>query len=139
VAERAMYWGGFPWQEAHDSLGLTESGTDWVLGEGRVGGQYGHQTYILLGNTTQTQARVTITYLRENGKPTIVKDYFVNPTSRLSISVNALVPELQNESFGARVTVTNGVGILVERAMYWDAEGMIWAGGTNATGKRLTP
>ena len=47
------------------------------------------------------------------------------------------VPELQNEEFGAVVEVTNGVGISVERAMYSDALGQIWAAGTNALATRL--
>ena len=43
-----------------------------------------------------------------------------------------MVPELQNESFGARIEVTNNVPIAVERSMYWNAEGRFWAGGSNA-------
>ena len=42
------------------------------------------------------------------------------------------MPELQNESFGARIDVTNGVPIAVERSLYWNANGVFWAGGTNA-------
>jgi hypothetical protein len=42
------------------------------------------------------------------------------------------VPELQNESFGATIQVTNGVAIAVERSLYWNANGVLWAGGTNA-------
>jgi hypothetical protein len=33
--------------------------------------------------------------------------------------------------------VTNGVPIFIERALYWNAEGVVWAGGTNVTGTRL--
>ena len=42
------------------------------------------------------------------------------------------MPELRDESFGARIEVTNGVPIAVERSLYWDANGIFWAGGTNA-------
>ena len=45
-----------------------------------------------------------------------------------------MAPELQNESFGARVTVTNDVPIAVERSMYWNVNGVFWQGGTNAVG-----
>jgi hypothetical protein len=41
-------------------------------------------------------------------------------------------PELADESFGALIEVTNGVGIVVERAMYSDALGVEWAAGTDA-------
>jgi hypothetical protein len=31
----------------------------------------------------------------------------------------------------------NGVPIVVERAMYWDANGVHWSGGTNETGVKI--
>ena len=61
-----------------------------------------------------------------------MKTYTVPPTSRFNIDVKTAVPELQNESFGARIEVTNGVPIAVERSLYWNANGVFWAGGTNA-------
>ena len=39
--------------------------------------------------------------------------------------------------FAAVIEVTNGVEIAAERAMYWDAGGQDWAGGTSATATRL--
>jgi hypothetical protein len=33
--------------------------------------------------------------------------------------------------------VTNGVGIMVERSMYWNANNTFWSGGTNTTAARL--
>jgi hypothetical protein len=45
------------------------------------------------------------------------------------------VPELTNGQFGA--LITSDQPIAVERALYWDANGQIWAAGTNATGTRL--
>jgi hypothetical protein len=143
VAERSMYWGGenaanpLQWTEGHNSMGLTAPGTRWLLAEGRVGGPLAHQTYILLGNpSTTAAATVTITYLRVDGT-TVAKDYIVPPTSRASVFVNGVVPELQNEAFGATVVVTNSVPIFVERSLYWGADGTIWAGGTNAVATRL--
>ena len=47
------------------------------------------------------------------------------------------MPALQDEAFGAKVEVTNGVGIVVERSIYWNAGGVVWAGGTNVTATRL--
>jgi hypothetical protein len=139
VSERSMYWPGavLPWGEAHNSAGITELGTAWALAEGRVGGAHNFHTFILLGNPQSTAAQVTVTYLRENGAVPIVKTYTVPPTQRFNIDVNTVVPELVNESFGARIEVTNGVEIIVERSMYWDANGIFWSGGSNATGIRL--
>jgi hypothetical protein len=135
VAERTMYWPS-PWNEAHNSLGLTGVGTTWGLAEGRVGGPREFYTYILIVNPETTAADVTITYLRESGAP-IVKQWVVPPTSRTTIVVNSDVPELRDESFGAYVQVTNGVNIAVERSLYWNALNNFWSGGTNATAVRL--
>jgi subtilisin-like proprotein convertase family protein len=138
VAERAMYWIGAPgpWTESHDSLGVVAPGTKWVLAEGRVGGPLAYQTYILLANPSTTAAQVTITYLRPNGT-TATSQHVVPPTSRLNVHVNSAVPVLQGEVFGAKVEATNGVEIVVERSIYWDAAGVTWAGGTNVVATRL--
>jgi hypothetical protein len=138
ISERAMYWpGGFnEWGEAHNSFGVTSLGTKWGLAEGRVGGARAFETYILLSNANPTGASVTLTFLRKSGAP-VVKTFTVPPTSRFNVHVNSMVPELSNEEFGAVVDVTNGQPIAVERALYWSALGIVWAGGTNAAAVRL--
>jgi uncharacterized repeat protein (TIGR01451 family) len=140
VAERSTYWSTKPdvatWGEGHNSFGLTETALHWALGEGRVGGPNRHHTYILLSNPWTMAAEVTLTYLRDNAAP-IVKTYIVPPTTRYTVDVNVVVPELQNESFGARIDVTNGFTISVERSMYWDGGGVSWTAGTNAVGTKL--
>ena len=113
------------------SAGVVTTGTHWGLAEGRVGGDHQFQTYILLANPEATAAEVTITFLREGGAAPVVKTYAVPATSRFNVDL-ATVTELQNESFGARIDVTNGVNIAVERSLYWNANGAFWAGGTNA-------
>lgn len=138
ISERSMFWpGGFTtWTEAHNSFGVTATGTRWGLAEGRVGTEKSFQTYILLANPATTAAQVRITYMRARGAP-IVKTYAVDRTSRFNVHVNSMVPELADETFGAVIEVTNSVAIVVERAMYWNARGLVWAGGTNATAVRL--
>jgi subtilisin-like proprotein convertase family protein len=138
VAERAMYWVGDPgpWTESHDSVGVAAPGTKWLLAEGRVGGPLSHQTYILLGNPSATAADVTITYLRTDGT-TATSQHTVPGTSRVNVFVNTAVPALHDETFGAKVEVTNGVGIVVERSIYWNSDGVVWAGGTHVTATRL--
>jgi Ca2+-binding RTX toxin-like protein len=139
IVERAMYWpgSGLEWYEAHNSFGSTGVGTKWGLAEGRVGMAQGFESYILLANANATQAaNVRITFLRAVGAP-VVKTYTVNPTTRFNVQVSTMVPELADETFGALIEVTNGVGISVERAMYSNALGAVWAAGTNAFGTRL--
>jgi autotransporter-associated beta strand protein len=134
IAERSMYWPGvvLPWGEGHNSFGVVDAGTAWGLGEGRIGGPHNFHTYILLANPQTTSAEVTVSYLRESGVP-VTKTYTVAPTSRFNIDTSS-VTDLHDESFGAVIRVTNGVPIIVERSMYWDANGIAFSGGTNATG-----
>jgi YVTN family beta-propeller protein len=139
IVERAQYWPGTPdgWQEAHNSFGVNEAGARWGLAEGRVGGPSSDQTYILLANPGTTPAEVTMTFLRTGGT-TIVKSFTVPATSRFNVGVNgpgSHVPELANESFGTIVESTQP--IVVERSLYSNVDGVIWAAGTNATATRL--
>jgi hypothetical protein len=137
IAERSMYWPGaaVPWGEGHNSFGVVDAGTSWGLSEGRIGGPLNFHTYILLANPQTTAANVTVSYLRDTGAP-VTKTYTVPPTSRFNIDTST-VTELHDESFGAVIQVTNGVSIIVERSMYWDSNGFLFSGGTNATGIRL--
>ncbi len=137
VVERAQYWPSPNWYEGHASLGMTETGTHWGLTEGRVGGPNAYQTYILLANPGDTAANVTLTFLRSDGS-TLVKTFTVAPTSRFNVAVtgpDGTAPELADESFGADIVSTQPIA--VERSMYSDANGVIWAAGTNATASRL--
>jgi hypothetical protein len=137
VSERSMYWPGAfaSWNEAHNSFGVTQAGTRWGLAEGRVGGTEGFETFILVANPGTATANVRVTFLRPDGS-TVVTTYVVGPTSRFNVHVNAMVPEIVSD-FGAIVESTNGVPIIVERSLYWNALGVVWAGGTNVTAMRL--
>ena len=137
VAERAQYWGTPAWIESHNSFGVTAPGTRWALAEGRVGGDDGAQTYILLSNPGQTAGSATLTFLRTDGT-TVVKTVDVPAASRITVGVTgpqSAAPELVNESFGTRIESTQP--IIVERSLYSNANGIMWAAGTNATATRL--
>jgi autotransporter-associated beta strand protein/YVTN family beta-propeller protein len=137
IVERSQYWPNPAWYEAHASTGEPTTGTRWGLAEGRVGEPESAQTYILIANPGATAANITATFLRTDGT-TIVKTFTVAPTSRFNISVTGPgsdVPELKDESFGTVIDSTQPV--IVERALYWNANGVVWAAGTGATGTRL--
>jgi hypothetical protein len=140
LVERSQYWPNpaSAWYEAHNAFGLTALDTKWGLAEGRVGGPTNYQTYILLANPGNTPAAVTIKFLRENGS-TVTKTFGVPPASRFNVAIGpgmgSMVPELQNESFGAVITSTQPIA--VERAMYSDALGQVWQAGTGATAVHL--
>jgi autotransporter-associated beta strand protein len=139
IAERSQYWPdpAPQWYEAHNSFGVTAAGAKWGLAEGRVGQAPAYQTYILLANPGTTVAHVTIQFLREGGGATITKTFAVPASSRLNVSVGpgTDVPELVDENFGA--ILTSDQPIVVERSMYSNANGQIWAAGTNATATLL--
>ncbi len=142
LVERSQYWPNPApnWYEAHNSFGVTALATKWGLSEGRVGnvdGDTNAQTYILLANPGTTAANVTITFLRDDPSTNVTHTFTVQPQTRFNVPVGpgTSVPELTNEHFGA--LVTSDQPIAVERALYWDANGQIWAAGTNATATAL--
>lgn len=139
VSERSMYWPGTPatWHEAHNDMGGEAAGVRWGVAEGRVGGPAQHDTYLLIANPSDIDAaNVTITFLRTSGAP-LTRTFTVAAGARFNVRVASLVPELIDQSFGAVVTSTNGIPIVVERSMYWNAGGLTWAAGTNAGAVRL--
>jgi hypothetical protein len=76
---------------------------------------------------------VTITFLREGLSP-VERTFEVSPRSRFNVDTGA-VSELADLSFGA--VITSDQPIAVERAMYNNANGQLWAAGTNATATPL--
>jgi hypothetical protein len=61
----------------------------------------------------------------------------VSRNSRFNIHINSMVPELVGQTFSAVVTVTNGVPVAVERAMYWSTKDVFWVGGTSVAATPL--
>ena len=128
-----MYWPRFPWSEAHNSAGLTATDTRWVLAEGEVGGALGHATYVLLANPGDTDATVTLTFLRDN-RPPLPASFTVPARARVTRAAHEFALEA-GEQFG--VLVESNRPIAVERAMYWNGGGEFWSAGTNETATRL--
>lgn len=136
LSERAMYWPGSSdqWFESHASWGLTQVSTRWIFAEGRVGGPEAYETYLLMANPSATAVTATVRFLKTDGT-TIERDVTVPANARVNLHVNTDVPELANESFGA-VVLASGP-LFAERAMYANADGVVWAAGSSATGARL--
>jgi hypothetical protein len=134
VVERSMYWPMTPtsWNEASNAFGVTETARSWGLAEGRVGGPFNFQTYILLANPDTMPANVAAAFQRGSGLP-VLKTFVVPAGGRLTITTGpgSLVPELANESFGVRLVADRP--IFAERSMYSDANGVFFAAGGAAT------
>ena len=135
IAERSQYWslGAPQWIEAHNSFGVTLPALKWGLAEGRVGGPEAYQTYILLANTSMTDAEVTLTFLPEGTSPAPPpQTVIVAAQSRVNVRVEPLgAAGDPATTFGT--LIQSNVPIAVERSMYWNANGQIWSAGTNAT------
>ncbi|WP_291986119.1 PQQ-binding-like beta-propeller repeat protein [Luteitalea sp.] len=139
VVERAMWWpGGGTWHEAHNSAGSTETGTEWALAEGEVGGTGATETYILIANTSAFAGIATVTLLFEDGT-SANREYALPPRSRTNVPVKQDFESAAGRRFGAIVTSTGTIPaqVVVERAMYSNADGVQWAAGTNALATRL--
>jgi lysophospholipase L1-like esterase len=126
VVERSMYWANGTERGGHNALGVNGTSTRWYLAEGATGF---FEQFILISNPdTALAANVRVTYLKDDGT-TIVQTHTIAPSTRFNIWVNASVPGLASAAFSTLVESTNGVGLFVERAMYW---GPGWEGGHGA-------
>jgi hypothetical protein len=142
VVERAMWWPGGtagPWYEGHNSPGATTTGTVWALAEGEVGGSNGASTYILVANTGTSAASIRVTVYIEGGG-TAVRTFTVPASSRFNVDVATVFGStVANARMGALVESLGAspAPIVVERAIYSNAGGRVWAAGTNALGTRI--
>ena len=102
IVERAMWWPGSTWYQAHNSPGATTTGMRWALAEGEVNVSRGLETYILVANTSPTPATVTVTLFFEDG--TTAERTFgpaeVPGHSRFNVPVGDFFPALQGGGSG---------------------------------------
>ena len=138
VVERAMWWPGSGWYEAHNAAGATETGLAWAVADGEVGGARATDTYILVANTSDAAGRAKVTLLFEDGT-SVAREFPVAAHSRFNVDARADFPAAVDQRFGALVESTGAtpVSLVVERATYWSLPGQPWAAGTNAMGTRL--
>jgi hypothetical protein len=141
IVERSMWWPGdaSTWHEAHNAAGATETAPGWALAEGEVGGPRDAETYILMANTSVHDGSATVTLLFEDG--TSASQVYDLPararvTAAIASDFGAVV---QGRRFGALVESTGAtpMELVVERAMYSNADGVVWAAGTSAAATRL--
>jgi hypothetical protein len=137
IVERAMWWPSPNWYEAHLAAGTTTTGTRWALADGEIGSAAGEvqDTYILIANTGEQDGTATVTLLVEGGDP-VVTQVPLKARSRTNVPTSGLFPAGTNAKFGA-IIESNGVPIVVERAMYTSVGAMTWTAGTAAVATKL--
>jgi ligand-binding sensor domain-containing protein len=144
IVERAMYLnqagpdGRFDTKDdvvfnaGHESAGVTTLATEWFLAEGNTGSFF--DLFVLVANPGDTQADVTATFLLPTGLP-VVKQYAIAPKSRFNIWVDYEDPRLADTPVSTVITSTNGVPVIVERAMWWPGPtSATWAEAHNSAG-----
>ncbi len=135
IVERSMWWPQGAWTEGHDSAGATSSGVTWVLADGEEGGARHVSTWVLIANTSSYPGEARVTLLYEDGT-TEALTYSLAANSHTTVS-GASFSRSAGRRFAVLVeSVPVGGGapaqVVVERAMYSDANGQWWAAGSNA-------
>ena len=137
------------------AFGSMAEGASPMGGLVEVGGAlYGHPfgpgrpgRFVLLANPSGHEAVVDVEFLRANGPP-LTRTWLVRPQSRLTIWVDDVeLPAgsgqrpLAHGSVSTAVRVTNGVPVIVERAMWWpgpETAADYWYEAHNAAGATAT-
>jgi hypothetical protein len=140
AVERAMWWPSpGNWYEGHAAVGAQTTGTKWALADGEEGGSANKQTYVLIANTSAFAGSAKVTVLFEDG--TSAEQTIPLPaSSRVNVDIGAaFAQQTMGKRFG---TIVESLGatpcqIVVERAMYSDANGVVWAAGTDALATKL--
>ncbi len=137
IVERAMYLDrpGQMFAAGHESAGVTAPAMEWFLAEGATGAFF--DLFVLIANPETSAAAIDATYLLPDGR-TIVKSYTVPPNSRQNIWVDLEDTRLADTAVSTTIRSTNGVPIIVERAMWWPGTAGTWYEAHNSAGATST-
>ncbi|MDD5747901.1 MAG: DUF5719 family protein [Actinomycetota bacterium] len=110
IAERSMYWDGN--RGGHVSTGTTQPSQSWYLAEGATSS--GFDEWVLLQNPCDSDAQIELSCMTPEGTA-FEGSFTLSSGSRYSVHVNEVVPGRD-----VSVRVSSSVGVIVERAMYWN-------------------
>lgn len=126
AVERSMYFTDhYGISGGHQSPGANQASKTWYFADGSTA--WGFSTFVLLDNPNRAPARVSLTYMKNDGK-TSTADYEIAPGGRRTVYVDD--PKLRQSDFGIKVDSTRP--LIAERSMYFDYKGV--KDGTNTTG-----
>jgi hypothetical protein len=115
IADRTMTW-DLRKYGSHAETSIAKPLTSWYLAEGAT--IAGFDLFYLVQNPNDTNAVIQVKYLLPSPQAPITKAYDVAPRSRFNIWVNTEDPRLDDAELSAVITSSNGVPVIVERAMY---------------------
>jgi hypothetical protein len=139
IAERSMWWPSpGQWYEGHSAVGAQTTGVRWALADGEIGGAANTQTYVLIANTSGYAGSAKVTLLFEDGT-SAERTMPLPASSRVNVAIGVVFPESIGKRFGIIVESLGGTPsqIVVERAIYSDANGVVWAAGTDVLATKL--
>jgi hypothetical protein len=133
VVERAMYHSSPArlFDAGHESAGIVTPATTWFLAEGATGPYF--DLFVLVANPGTTAAAIQARFLLPDGR-VVTRSHMVAASSRFNIWVDFEDPALANTAVSTTVTSTNGVPIVVERAMWWPGPAATWHEAHNSAG-----
>lgn len=137
IVERALYLdrAGQVFSAGHESAGVTAPTTDWFLAEGNTGNYF--DLFVLIANPGSSAAEVEATYLLPDGS-SVTKAYSVAPASRFNIWVDGEDARLADTAVSTTIRSTNGVPVIVERALWWPGGYAEWYESHNSPGATST-
>ena len=135
IVERSMYLsaGGRAFTAGHESAAVAQPATEWFLAEGATGPYF--DLFVLIANPNDADAIVNARYLLSSGE-VVPKTYRIPGNSRFNIWVDLEDPKLADVAVSTVLTSTNGVPVIVERAMWWPSPA--WAEAHNSAGATAT-
>jgi hypothetical protein len=119
----------------HQSAGVSAPATEWFLAEGATGPYF--DLFVLIANPTSTDADVEATFLLPDGS-TVVQKHIVAANSRFNIWVDQAAAALADTAVSTTIRTTNGVPVIVERAMWWPGSFGQWHEAHNSAGATAT-
>jgi sugar lactone lactonase YvrE len=140
IVERAMYLTGQGrlFNAGHESAGVTEPATEWLLAEGATGPYF--DLFILVANPSDREADIEAWFLLPDGT-TLTKRYLVGAKSRFNIWADVEeIPSgsgqfpLADTAVSTSIASRNGVKVVVERAMWWPRQASEWQEAHNSPG-----
>ena len=107
-----------------DSIGVTSPATKWYLAEGSTSIEGGFETWVLVQNPNANDILVTLNFMTTSGQSRFTVDRML-PNSRKTFNLWEYVPnncEVSTSVESSPATAGGGSGVIVERAMYGDAQ-----------------
>ena len=133
LAERPMYFNyqgtaSRNWEGGHCVIGAPSTAADWFLAEGFTGGDF--EEWLCVQNPGATEAQVQITYYTQEAGALPPRTETIPAHTRQTFLVNTHAGP--NYQLSARIRVTSGPEVVVERPMYFSFRS--WDGGSDVVG-----